>query len=191
MDPHPHFDPPIKKITPAFGRAEEKRGCMKNGESSKSMNVFGVGPKFAALTVLFGILVYFLSARHGAALQMGFLPGPLRKGLGILLIAAGVPLWILSGKTVIKGFREGRLCTMGVYGLCRHPLYASWAVLIVPGIVLLTDNWAAFVIPFFMCGLLRVLVSREERWLEEKFGDEYRSYRKRVPAVLPLGWMHR
>jgi protein-S-isoprenylcysteine O-methyltransferase Ste14 len=164
---------------------------MKNGESSKPMNVFGVGPKLAVTTLLFGALVYFLSARSGEVFPIAFLPSLVRTALGILLIAAGVPLWILSGKTVIKGFREGRLCTTGVFSLCRHPLYASWAVLIIPGIVLLTDNWVAFVIPLFMCVLLRVLVSREERWLEGKFGDEYRSYRKRVPSVLPLGWLRK
>ena len=170
---------------------------MKEAKPPKPMTFFGVGPRFALATILFGALVYTLSsggsglltAGQRAALQIWFLPALVRKGLGILLIAVGIPMWLLSARTVIKGFFAGRLCTTGFYGFCRHPLYASWAVFIVPGIVLLTNNWAAFVIPIFMCLTLRVLVSREERWLEEKFGEEYRACRRRVPAVLPLGWM--
>ena len=162
---------------------------MKKSKTSKGMTSFGVGPQFALWTILFTILIYSLSAGHREALQIGFLPALARKGLGILLIVAGVPMWLLSARTVLKGFFAGRLCTTGLYGLCRHPLYASWVVLIVPGIVLLTNNWAAFSIPLFMCAILRVLVPREEKWLEKKFGNKFRAYRKQVPAILPLGWI--
>jgi protein-S-isoprenylcysteine O-methyltransferase Ste14 len=162
---------------------------MKDEKLPKPMTFFGVGPQFALWTILFTTLVYALSAGHRANLQIWFLTTLARKGLGILLIAAGIPMWLLSARTVLKGFFAGRLCATGLYGLCRHPLYASWVILIVPGIVLLTNNCAAFAIPLFMCAILKVLVTREEKWLEEKFGDEYRAYRKQVPAILPLGWI--
>lgn len=37
-----------------------------------------------------------------------------------------------------------------------------------------------------MYALLRLFVHKEETWLEETFQDQYRDYRRRVPAVLPL-----
>jgi protein-S-isoprenylcysteine O-methyltransferase Ste14 len=118
---------------------------------------------------------------------MKFLPTALRIVLGILLILPGVVGWILSGLMVIKGFKANMLCTTGVYSLCRHPLYASWALLIVPGIVLLTNVWVAFTLPLIMCFLLIMLVEDEEKWLEGKFKEKYRTYRNRVPVILPLG----
>ena len=38
---------------------------------------------------------------------------------------------------------------------------------------------------------LRLLVRKEEACLEELFGEEYRRYRGRTPAVFPLPWRWR
>ena len=38
---------------------------------------------------------------------------------------------------------------------------------------------------------LRWLVRDEEAWLEQTFGEAYRAYRRRVPAVMPTGWLER
>ncbi len=154
-----------------------------------AMTVFGIGPQFSSMSLLFAALVYGLCAGHAGGFPIAFLPSAVRVGLGVILIALGVPGWILSGVKVVKGFHAGRLCTSGLYGFCRHPLYASWCVLIVPGIVLLTNNWTAFIIPLFMCALVLMLVREEETWLGSRFGTAYRAYRKRVPALLPLGWI--
>jgi protein-S-isoprenylcysteine O-methyltransferase Ste14 len=33
------------------------------------------------------------------------------------------------------------------------------------------------------------LVKEEDQYLEKTFGEEYLAYRKKVPAVLPIGWL--
>jgi len=52
--------------------------------------------------------------------------------IGLILLAIGIPSLIISAKTIIKGFKEGKLVTQGVYSICRHPLYATFILFIVP-----------------------------------------------------------
>ncbi len=164
-----------------------RKQAVKSAKSSQSMTVFGVGPRFVFLSILYALLVYNFTAARPGGYPIPHLPIPVRVVLGVLLIVAGLAGWILSGLTVIKGFKINKLCVTGVYSLCRHPLYASWALLIVPGIAFLTNNWPAFTIPLIMCFLLVMLVGDEERWLEAKFKGKYQAYRNHVPLLLPLG----
>ncbi len=77
------------------------------------------------------------------------------------------------------------LITRGIYGVVRHPMYASqWLwVLAQP---LLLQNWmAGFVnliifIPFY---LLRV--QAEEQMMVDRFGEQYKTYMERTGRVLP------
>ena len=77
------------------------------------------------------------------------------------------------------------LITRGIYGVVRHPMYASqWLwVLAQP---LLLQNWIAGwsnIIVFIFFYLLRV--KAEEQLMLEQFGDQYRSYMQKVGAVFP------
>ena len=81
------------------------------------------------------------------------------------------------------------LVTDGIYRCCRHPLYASWVVFIVPGIVFLVNSWIGLTIPIFMYFVLRILVRKEEIYLASVFGSEYSDYKKRVPCILPYGML--
>jgi protein-S-isoprenylcysteine O-methyltransferase Ste14 len=77
------------------------------------------------------------------------------------------------------------LITRGIYGVIRHPMYASqWLwVLAQP---LLLQNWIAgfanmvVFIPFYF-----LRVREEEKMMLEIFGDQYRSYTGKVGGVLP------
>ena len=77
------------------------------------------------------------------------------------------------------------LVTRGIYGIIRHPMYASqWLLALAQP--LLIHNWIAgflnllLFIPFY---LLRV--KAEEQLMLEEFGDQYRSYMQNVGAVFP------
>ena len=74
----------------------------------------------------------------------------------------------------------GRLLTEGVYSRVRHPRYV--AVLIGLISVALFSNYLALylLLPIGAAGLY-VIVRLEERELLERFGDEYETYRDRVP----------
>jgi len=77
------------------------------------------------------------------------------------------------------------LVTNGIYAHIRHPMYASqWLwVLAQP---LLLQNWIAGPIGFLAFGVLYFTrVAREEKMMQDHFGDEYRHYMERTGRVFP------
>jgi len=77
------------------------------------------------------------------------------------------------------------LITRGIYGVIRHPMYASqWLWVIAQPLLL--QNWVAGwlnLLVFILFYLLRV--KAEEQLMLEQFGEQYRSYMQKVGAVFP------
>ena len=73
-----------------------------------------------------------------------------------------------------------KLLTTGIFAHARHPMYAS-LFLVVLGIALASGVTLALV-PAMIIAVLNLLTAlKEEKFLIEKFGDEYREYMKKVP----------
>ena len=153
------------------------------------MSMWGIGPIFASLSIGYGMIMMVTSRYLHPFFQVGFLPYWLMTVVGISLIVIGVPFLITSVKTVMRAYNSDELVTTGVFRWCRHPLYASWVVFIVPGIVFLANSWIGLTTPIFMYLILRKLVKKEEIYLESVFGSEYLDYKRKVPCILPYGLM--
>lgn len=112
--------------------------------------------------------------------------------LGVLLLAGAIVVFWrahadlgLNWSPTLEIREKHELITRGIYGVIRHPMYASqWLwVLAQP---LLLQNWIAgflnllVFIPFYF-----LRVRAEEQLMMEKFGDQYQSYKQKVGAVLP------
>ena len=152
----------------------------------------GVGPRWVAWSLLFAAPVIAVRVAYPESVRIPWLPRPLVVAVGAALLAFGLPFCVAAIVTLARDFEAGRLFTKGAYGLCRHPIYGSWVVFNVPGMVLLADSWVGLLVPIPMYVALRILVRAEEDWLARTFGDEYRAYRARVPAVFPLPrWLQR
>ncbi|MFZ0145912.1 MAG: isoprenylcysteine carboxylmethyltransferase family protein [Candidatus Sulfotelmatobacter sp.] len=111
------------------------------------------------------------------------------------LFGAGLVLYKLSGigfspaqlgglPEVLPGHRQQRLVTTGIRGHVRHPVYLghlcemlAWSI----GTGLAVC-WALTALAIITGA---VMINMEEKELENRFGEEYRQYRTRVPAVLP------
>jgi protein-S-isoprenylcysteine O-methyltransferase Ste14 len=78
------------------------------------------------------------------------------------------------------------IVTTGPFRLSRNPLYLALTLLYL-GLVLAFDSWwgIARLIPLLLV-MHRGVILREERYLEAKFGDEYRRYKVSVARYLPL-----
>jgi protein-S-isoprenylcysteine O-methyltransferase Ste14 len=152
----------------------------------KKMSRWGIGPIFAFLSIAYGLMTLIVSRHFDPFFTIGFVPQRFLSMLGIILIGVGLPFFIIAVKTVMRAYNADALVTGGIYRCCRHPLYAAWVVFIVPGIVLWANTWLGLTAPLFMYLLLRILVRKEETYLENVFGSDYVEYKKRVPCILPV-----
>ena len=153
------------------------------------MKIWGIGPVFASLSFGYALLMVSIDRYFYPYFRIEVLPHDLLVGMGISLISVGIPFFSCSLINVTKAYHSGSLVTDRVYRFCRHPLYASWVVFIVPGVVLIARSWIGMTIPIFMYIILRILVEREEAYLEARFGSRYIEYKKKVPRILPYGWI--
>jgi protein-S-isoprenylcysteine O-methyltransferase Ste14 len=113
------------------------------------------------------------------------------------LLLFGVGLWLYSRSSknfsarqlsglpeVISGHGEQRLVMTGIRARVRHPVYLAhlcemlaWSV----G----TGLIVCYGLTAFAVVTGSVMIRMEDRELEARFGEEYRRYRARVPAVWP------
>ena len=153
----------------------------------EKMSRWGIGPIFATLSIGYGIMALAISRSFDPAFRINLLPDRILLFFGITLISIGIPFFIISVKTVHRAYDADTLVTNGVFGCCRHPLYSSWVVFIVPGITFLAKSWIGLTTPIFMYFLLRILVKKEEIYLVNVFDTEYLEHKNKVPCIVPLG----
>ena len=151
------------------------------------MSFLGVGLKFAIISIVISTIVlysHFLWMPHLAIP----IPRALTQIFGILLLIIGIPIYLISGMTIRKYFHEGKLATKGIYGYIRHPVYGSFIVFIIPGMVLLINSLIGLTIPIFMYVVFKILIVNEDKYLEDKFGEEFFEYKKRIGEIFPKFW---
>lgn len=81
--------------------------------------------------------------------------------------------------------RTTELVTTGVYGLIRHPMYASLLYL-AWGVFLKQPGWGAAALALGATGFLHVTARVEEREDVGYFGDRYASYMARTRMFVPF-----
>ncbi len=139
---------------------------------------------------------------------MGVLTGPWRDTTlystlwtwipAALLFAAGIFLYSSSGPhltwaqlgglpEVRTGHEDDRLVTSGIRSRVRHPVYLghlcemlAWS--------LGTGLRVCWLLSGLAIAAGAVMIRMEDAELERRFGEEYRRYRRCVPAVFPRFW---
>jgi protein-S-isoprenylcysteine O-methyltransferase Ste14 len=110
-------------------------------------------------------------------------PAWILAGATALALGAGLADWGVRtlGRRTSSG-RGGEFSAGGPYRWTRNPQYLG-DILMALGVVLVADSWrvAAVGAGGALCLLLAPLA--EERWLVERYGDAYESYRRRVPRL--------
>lgn len=109
-------------------------------------------------------------------------------GLSFLIVGEALRIWALSH--IEKCTKPGRLgapilVTNGPYGVVRNPVYLGNFLI---GLGLVVFAKAFIFIPLFLLGFVvqyRAMVAQEERFLSEKFGEEFYHYCSLVPKWIP------
>jgi protein-S-isoprenylcysteine O-methyltransferase Ste14 len=148
-------------------------------------------PLIALATLVIGVAGDWLLPLNALASVLNW---PARIGIGAVLLLGGGVLVVVGEQafkqvgTNVKPWRPSlALATTGIYAHLRNPMYVG-AILILTGLAAaLASDWMAILLLPTALLLHFGVVRREERYLEARFGEDYRRYKASVPRY---GWPH-
>ena len=136
-------------------------------------------------------LIYLCSILIVLALQfvwpLKVLPAPLEATLGGSLILVAIVLFTLSVRqflaagTAIQTHRPTTtILRTGPYRLSRNPIYLSFTLLYIGIGVWVNSAWLLGILIPTLVVISYGVIAKEERYLAQKFGDEYLRYKTSV-----------
>jgi protein-S-isoprenylcysteine O-methyltransferase Ste14 len=140
-----------------------------------------IHPPIVAL--IFIVIAYFL----GRFAPLPFVAPLILRNTGLLLTFVG----FLLGIGAFVEFRKSRttldphgsvkqLVTSGIYRFTRNPIYLGFLLMVI-GLPLNSGlYWGVVMAPFYIITMDRLVIEREEIYLEKKFKDAFTSYKSRV-----------
>ena len=135
---------------------------------------------------------YNVSKKAFDLIRMMKLPGfCIELGIGLMLF--GIVIRISAVLTLRKAFTlnvqvtsRQRLITSGLYQKIRHPAYTG-SILSLVGVALALRNLLSVIIVFCCCIICyQIRITVEETVLENRFGDEYTSYKHNTYKLFPF-----
>jgi protein-S-isoprenylcysteine O-methyltransferase Ste14 len=163
-----------------------------SGPESRTRDTAGViapPPLLALAVIVLGLLLDWLMPAY---VLMVLLSWGTRIILALELIVAGLALMIVAERafraagTDVKPWKPSTaIVTTGAFAWLRNPMYVGGTAALFGLAVLLASDWMVVMTVVMALVLHFGVVKREERYLEAKFGDAYRSYKARVPRY---GW---
>jgi len=163
---------------------------MSDGSApADTAGVIAPPPLIALATLVIGVVGDWLLPLNALASVLNW---PARIGIGAVLLLAGGALVVVGEQafkqvgTNVKPWRPSlALATTGIYAHLRNPMYVG-AILILTGLAAaLASDWMAILLLPTAVLLHFGVVRREERYLDAKFGEDYRRYKATVPRY---GW---
>jgi len=134
---------------------------------------------FALPVAVFLLVEYFFPT--------SFVYGAYRWIAGVVLLAGGLALNVAgfvtqkrAGTDPIPFNPSTRIVSRGLYRFTRNPMYIGFALWTLAVAILFDSVWALLAVPIGVILIDRLVIVREERYLERKFGEEYLSYKRRV-----------
>ncbi|MDP2996259.1 MAG: methyltransferase [Bryobacterales bacterium] len=131
--------------------------------------------------------LFFLVKIHDVNLML--YDGPANRAAAIVLLLAGLVVMALALMKLGSSTRVGlsdditSLRTTGIYRISRNPVYLGGFALCLASCSY-SLHWMNFLFAFVGAAVHHRIVLAEERFLEAKFGDDFRRYRGRVRRYL-------
>jgi len=105
--------------------------------------------------------------------------------VGMVLVMAPIVMFPRRGG-VTKGKSYGhttRLVDTGIYAVVRHPQYTGGILAIFLTTLLWYPHWLFAVLGVIGTVVIYLGCQEEDKYLVEKFGDDYKDYMQRVPGM--------
>lgn len=114
------------------------------------------------------------------------LPGAARATAWVL-----IAIWAALGGSAVWLFRRAgttpnptkpttAVVMHGPYRITRNPMYLGLVFLYIGLSIFVNSVWPLVLLPAVIALVQRLVITREEAYLEAKFGEEYRAYKARV-----------
>jgi len=105
--------------------------------------------------------------------------------IGLAAFSAAIICWQVAtfrqaGTPVAPRLPTMALVTTGPYRFSRNPDYGAQALLYLALTLALGRWWSTLTLIPAMLAIRHGVISREERYLERRFGEQYRAYKRRV-----------
>ncbi len=148
-----------------------------------SLPGLGAGRYIAAILIPYGLGVTGVNWLLLPTLRLSvslpvFLVGGVLAAVGAAVIGAAYwQLWVAT--------RQDRLCRNGLFSIVRHPMYAGWIWLLLPGVTLLLGLPLVLSVSLVMAVVTLYFLPAEEQSLIRQFGTEYKQYQTEVNALVP------
>jgi protein-S-isoprenylcysteine O-methyltransferase Ste14 len=150
---------------------------------------------YAAIIPTWGVFIAAAFAAGWPIRHLHLYESRLPWVLGVLFILAGFSIYRsaslgfnrakVSGLAELEpGDHEQKLVVTGIRTQVRHPIYLGHLCEVM-GWTVGTGSIALCALLLFAVVTGAIMIRKEDRELEERFGDLYRQYRDRVPALLP------
>jgi protein-S-isoprenylcysteine O-methyltransferase Ste14 len=106
-------------------------------------------------------------------------------GLALAALGVGIAIWgrrtmRAAGTNINPALPATAIVTSGPFRFSRNPLYFALTMLYLGLTLAFNTWWGVVVLVPLLIIMHRGVVLREERYLEEKFGESYRVYKTRV-----------
>jgi len=151
----------------------------KNGE-----HPFGDAGQLILLLVFLVVWISDSFLLHASAFFSKFLPLTFRLVILSLTLLTTVYL-VKSGHVVVSHeHKPDFLVTTGAFRYVRHPLYLA-SILTYLGLAISTASLASLALLAAIFVFYNYIAGYEERILEEKFGNNYRTYMKKTGKWIP------
>jgi protein-S-isoprenylcysteine O-methyltransferase Ste14 len=105
-------------------------------------------------------------------------------GLGIRIVIAGSIPRGTSGRNTKKQIAD-QLNTTGMYSIVRHPFYLGNSIIWFGLSLFLRSFWFSFLIMVLFYIYYKTIIFAEERFLETRFGEQFLSWAKNTPMLIP------
>lgn len=139
------------------------------------------------VVVLLSIGLAYLGTIIDRLLGFPSISSPAARAFGVLFISLGflVRVWAAADfyqhrMRVISLEPQSSLVITGPYRYSRNPLYLGGNVFCFFGASLLLGSPTALILTAVHIPFVNLMISREERQLEQKFGEQFRAYKKEV-----------
>jgi protein-S-isoprenylcysteine O-methyltransferase Ste14 len=101
-------------------------------------------------------------------------------GCGVFLAGWSNVLFRRAHTSLVPIKPTTALVVSGPYRLTRNPMYLGLLCIYIAAALWFGVIWALVLVPLVVLAVQRLAIAKEERYLDQKFGDAYRQYRAHV-----------